>query len=110
MRAGRLPACHDIAEGGLLVAVAEAALAGGLGASLDLTNADETELFGEAVGGFLVSGPTDALVDLTNVTTVSIIGEVSETAITLHLAGGEKVELLLDELRNAHGALAALFD
>ncbi len=104
-----LSSVHDIAEGGLLVAVAEAALAGGLGATLDLTNADETELFGEAVGGFLVSGPTDALVDLTNATTVSIIGEVSETALTLHLRDGEKLELLLDQLRNAHAALADLF-
>ena len=109
VRAGRLSSVHDIAEGGLLVAVAESALAGGLGATLDLADADETELFGEAVGGFLVSGPTDALVDLTNRTTVSIIGEVSETAVTLNLPGGEKVELLLDELRNAHGALAELF-
>jgi phosphoribosylformylglycinamidine synthase len=33
--AGRVSACHDLSDGGLLVGVAEMALAGGLGASLD---------------------------------------------------------------------------
>jgi hypothetical protein len=41
---------------------------------------------------------------------VTIIGEVSDApAVDLHLPEGEKVELLLDELRHAHGALADLF-
>ena len=39
VRAGELSSAHDIAEGGLLVAVAESRLAGGLGASLDLGDA-----------------------------------------------------------------------
>jgi hypothetical protein len=41
---------------------------------------------------------------------VKVIGEVSDApALDLHLPGGEKVELLVDELRHAHGALAELF-
>ena len=34
IRAGAVRACHDLSDGGLLVAVAEMALAGGIGASL----------------------------------------------------------------------------
>ncbi|HEX3881797.1 MAG TPA: phosphoribosylformylglycinamidine synthase subunit PurL [Stellaceae bacterium] len=34
---GRVAACHDLAEGGLLVAIAEMAIAGGKGAALDPT-------------------------------------------------------------------------
>src|SRR5690349_5084194 len=54
MRAGELSSAHDIAEGGLLVAVAESCLAGGVGAALDLGPGDEpwTDLFGEGSGGF----------------------------------------------------------
>ena len=37
----RLSSCHDVAEGGLLVALAESCLAGGLGASLDLGPSDD---------------------------------------------------------------------
>jgi phosphoribosylformylglycinamidine synthase len=48
---------HDVAEGGLAVAVAECCLAGGIGATVALP-----DLFGEAPGtGFVVSGPPEAL-------------------------------------------------
>jgi phosphoribosylformylglycinamidine synthase len=55
---GMVRACHDLSEGGLAVAVAEMAFAGGLGA--DLTNAgapgssDEVALFGESATRFIV--------------------------------------------------------
>jgi phosphoribosylformylglycinamidine synthase subunit PurL len=35
LRAGRATACHDVSDGGLAVALAEMAMAGGLGAALD---------------------------------------------------------------------------
>ncbi len=35
IEAGRVAVCHDVSDGGLLVAVAEMALAGGIGAALD---------------------------------------------------------------------------
>ncbi len=40
---------HDVAEGGLAIALAEAALAGGIGAELDLDD-DALTLFGEGGG------------------------------------------------------------
>ncbi len=62
MQAGLLAACHDCSEGGLGVAVAEMALAGGLGVTLELRAAprsadldgDVSLLFSESSGRFVV--------------------------------------------------------
>jgi phosphoribosylformylglycinamidine synthase subunit PurSL len=59
---GLVKACHDLSEGGLGVAAAEMALAGGLGMSLDLKpvplgeplDRDDTILFSESNSRFLV--------------------------------------------------------
>ena len=64
VRAGALRSAHDVAEGGLAVALAEACLAGGLGATVDLSPlrpAGEALLFGEGPGAFVVSGPEQSL-------------------------------------------------
>jgi phosphoribosylformylglycinamidine synthase II len=104
VRAGKLSSAHDVAEGGLLTAVAESCLAGGFGATLDLDAADEARLFGEGAGGFVVSGSEDALRALGDRIPVEVIGTVEGKA--LRVAG---FEARLDELRAAHGSLAALF-
>jgi phosphoribosylformylglycinamidine synthase len=106
VRAGKLSSAHDIAEGGLLVAVAESCLAGDLGASLDLDGdaAEEAALFGEGVGGFLVSAPAEALRALGERTDVRVIGTVEGDELS---AAGFSVAL--SELRAEHGALAELF-
>jgi phosphoribosylformylglycinamidine synthase len=101
VRAGALTSAHDVAEGGLLVAVAESCLAGGLGARLDLDALDDAALFGEAPGGFLVSGPEEALRALPGAT---VLGTVGGDAL---VAGAESWSL--DELTDAHGALGELF-
>jgi phosphoribosylformylglycinamidine synthase len=60
VRSGALHNAHDIAEGGLGVALAECCVAGGIGARVELP--DGLDLFGEAPGrGFIVSGPASAL-------------------------------------------------
>ena len=64
VRAGALRSAHDVAEGGLAVALAEGCLAGGLGATVDLSPlrpAGEALLFGEGPGAFVVSGPEQSL-------------------------------------------------
>jgi len=51
---------HDIAEGGILVAIAECCIAGGIGAIVNLP--DDLDPFGEDLGtAFIVSGPAEAL-------------------------------------------------
>jgi phosphoribosylformylglycinamidine synthase len=107
-----LTSCHDVAEGGLLVAVSECCLAGDVGASLamDVPAADIVErLFGEGPGGFVVSGPRAALDALAERTPVAPLGEVGGEALVLRLAGGAELAVALDELRGAHAALERLF-
>jgi phosphoribosylformylglycinamidine synthase len=55
---GLIEACHDLSDGGLLVALAEMALASGIGADLELPEGDEHDtawLFGEDQGRYLVA-------------------------------------------------------
>jgi phosphoribosylformylglycinamidine synthase subunit PurL len=60
VRSGSFRSAHDIAEGGVAVALAECCIAGGLGASVRLPPG--LDPFGEAPGrGFIVSGPAEAL-------------------------------------------------
>jgi phosphoribosylformylglycinamidine synthase subunit PurL len=64
VRAGALRSAHDVAEGGLAVALAECCLAGGLGARVDLGPLPpdgEALLFGEGPGAFVVSGDAQSL-------------------------------------------------
>ncbi|HLB21902.1 MAG TPA: AIR synthase-related protein, partial [Solirubrobacteraceae bacterium] len=83
VRAGELSSAHDIAEGGFLVAVAESALAGGLGAALDLGDADAH------------SDPRP--------------GASPAAAAAGGDATSERVSVSLDELARAHARLAELF-
>jgi phosphoribosylformylglycinamidine synthase len=110
VRAGALSSCHDVAEGGLLVALAECCLAGGLGAALDLGPSDDPwcQLFGERPVGFVVSGPRDALDALGQAVALEVIGTVGGDALELTIAG-ETSRWALAELREAHGALARFF-
>jgi phosphoribosylformylglycinamidine synthase len=108
VRAGRVVSAHDIAEGGLAVALAECCLAGGLGAVVSLAAGlgaaasvagGFEELFGEAPGrGFIVSGPAEALAGLG-----AIIGHVGGP--DLEIEG--RLRLPLPTLREAReGGLA----
>ncbi|WP_320670572.1 phosphoribosylformylglycinamidine synthase subunit PurL [Patulibacter defluvii] len=111
VRRGELSSAHDIAEGGLLVALAEAAIAGGYGATVDLApiaGDARATLFGEAPGGFVVSAPREALERLAAWVPVTLLGEVGGGE--LRVACGETaVTATLDELRDAHAALARFF-
>ena len=56
IRAGRVAACHDLSDGGLLVAAAEMALAGGVGAVVRSPLADAVAgLFGEDQARYLLA-------------------------------------------------------
>ena len=59
MKLGLFSACHDISDGGMLVAIAEMCLAQGIGCELRLLNKDDlvAYLFGEDQARYLVSVP-----------------------------------------------------
>jgi phosphoribosylformylglycinamidine synthase len=63
VRSGRIRVAHDISDGGLAAALAECAIAGGVGLDVDVSElaakrGDEPEawLFGEGPGGFVLAG------------------------------------------------------
>ena len=90
VRSGAFRSAHDIAEGGVAVALAECVIAGGLGATVDLPKG--LDPFGEAPGrGFIVSGPRDALAGFV------VIGEVGGDALTIE----GLLDIPVSELRDA---------
>ncbi len=104
VRAGEISSAHDVAEGGLAVALAEACIGGGVGARIELKG-DETRLFGEAPGGFVLSGPAGALAALAERMPLEIVGEVGGEALEI---GGFAVPVA--DLRAVWaGGLAPLF-
>jgi phosphoribosylformylglycinamidine synthase subunit PurL len=122
VRGGSLSSAHDIAEGGLAVALAECCLAGGLGAEIALdaytaaalAGADdvETTMFGEGPGGFVVSGEAAALEELATRAPLRRLGTVGGDSLKLAVAasdGSAEIAVDLAELGSAHGRFAELF-
>jgi phosphoribosylformylglycinamidine synthase subunit PurL len=95
--AGRAVACHDLGDGGLLVAIAEMAMAGERGVHLDppppgLSRA--AWLFGEDQGRYLVeTGEPDALLSAARAAAVParVVGRVGGVALTLSGVGAISV-------------------
>jgi phosphoribosylformylglycinamidine synthase subunit PurL len=88
VRDGRVSSAHDISDGGLGCALAESAIAAGLGCRVDLSPllvrdcSPEEALFGEGPGGFLLSGDRAALEALEGSgVKVTVLGEVGGDAI-----------------------------
>jgi phosphoribosylformylglycinamidine synthase len=112
IRAGALVSAHDIAEGGLAVALAECCLAGPVGASIELPADAEDHvraLFGEAAGAFLASGPPQALRELGEAVAVVPLGTVGGDSLAIATAGETLLSIPLAELARAHASLAELF-
>ena len=109
VRSGAITSAHDVAEGGLLVALAECCLAGGIGADMQAMTADVPDVFvfGERRGGFVLSGPREALEALD--IPCDLFGTVGGAALRIGKPGGPEVSWTLTELRSAHAALAPLF-
>ena len=101
VRSGALRSAHDIAEGGVAVALAECCIAGGLGARV----AFDGPLFAEGPGAFVVSGPREALARFGGA--ARVIGEVADDRLVID---GE-LDVPVAELARVHrDGLAALLD
>jgi phosphoribosylformylglycinamidine synthase II len=102
VRSGALRSAHDVAEGGLAVALAECCIVGAVGAEVSL-DSNEAGLFGEGPGAFVVSGSRDAFGAFGSAATV--IGVVGGDELRI----GEALSVPVDDLAAAHaGGLAAL--
>jgi phosphoribosylformylglycinamidine synthase subunit PurSL len=109
--AGHVRACHDLSEGGLAVAAAEMAFAGGVGADLAdagriEAEADEVRLFSESTTRFLVEVRPEHAVTFTklfeNLPLLKIGRTVKEPRLRITGANGEWIIWArLDELKEA---------
>jgi phosphoribosylformylglycinamidine synthase len=102
--AGRVRRCHDLSDGGLLVAVAEMALAGGIGAEIETPKGGIPAhgwLFGEDQGRYLVAVEDPAPV-------LKAAKDAGVAARTIGRTGGAALTvdgactISLAELRKAH--------
>jgi len=107
-------ACHDCSEGGIGVALAEMAFAGGLGATVNLKavplgepmDRDDFILFSESNSRFLVEVAPENQSEFEKImsgTSFAAIGQVidSEVVEIYGLKGGKVVAASLDELKEA---------
>jgi phosphoribosylformylglycinamidine synthase subunit PurL len=100
VRGAALRSAHDVAEGGVAVALAECCIAGGIGAHVDLSG---IPLFAEGPGAFVVSGPREAMSAFGPA--ARVIGEVGRDALAIH---GE-LNVPVADLTRAHAdGLAAI--
>ncbi len=95
VRAGRVSAAHDVSDGGLACALAECAIAGGVGLEADLDPlielrgcSGETAMFGEGAGGFVLAGSPAAL--------EALAAEARDAGVSLMVvgsAGGDRISI-----------------
>jgi phosphoribosylformylglycinamidine synthase II len=98
VNSGALRSAHDIAEGGIAVALAECCIAGQVGATVQLP--DGLDPFAEALGrAFIVSGPEAALTGQT------IIGRVGGERLSI----GDELSVSIAELDDARSGGLAKF-
>jgi phosphoribosylformylglycinamidine synthase len=88
IEAGRLDTCHDVSDGGLLVALTEMALAGARGFEISPATDVPTHafLFGEDQGRYVAALPRDAAEIL-----ISRAAEASIPALSLGFTGGKSL-------------------
>jgi phosphoribosylformylglycinamidine synthase subunit PurL len=111
VRSGALSSAHDVSDGGLACALAECAIGGGLGCSVDLQPlrergcSPEEALFGEGAGGFLISGSRGAIIALG----AMAVGEVGGATIEI-VAGDRSLVVGIGAAGDAWRSLPALLD
>ncbi len=107
IREGLVTAVHDLSDGGLAVAIAEMAIASGIGATLDQPPGDAptASLFGEDQGRYLATARADdigALRDLAEKDGIDLvtIGTTGGSALTLGRSGPISVAKLAEAHAN----------
>jgi len=110
---GLVKACHDLSEGGLAVAAAEMALAGGYGVELDLRKVpnkalsrNDLVLFSESNSRFLLEVPEKTKGDFEAVMKGKVCAEIGKVAknprlIVYGLGGAVAVDSSLKDLRGS---------
>jgi len=101
---GKLTACHDISDGGIAIAVAEMALAGGIGAKITPEmngTAQDAWLFGEDQGRYLLTTQAPNMI-------LAAAEKAGVPACVLGCTGGDRLQISrilsisLEQLQEAH--------
>ena len=99
VREGGISAAHDVSDGGFACALAEMAIAGGIGAEVDLDDlvelrggSGETCLFGEGAGGIVLAISESDVAPL-----LERAGAAGVEAIELGSVGGDRIEIAAAE-------------
>lgn len=103
IRSRSVAACHDISDGGLLVALAEMCMAGGMGASITLPAAAEAHgfAFGEDQARYIIAVPashSEALLEEARISDISCTKLGSTGGDTLEVIG--LLEIPVSRLRD----------
>ncbi len=111
MRSGRIRVVHDVSDGGLACALAECAIAGGVGLEVDLGElaaargrSGEAWLFGEGPGGFLLAGEVQDIAEFVSDGLAVAIGAAGGKAIRI-VSGDQSLSLPVAEAEAAWRSL-----
>lgn len=112
-----LASCHDISEGGLAVALAESAIQGKLGFTVDLAGGPDRRdelLFSEAPGRVVVSLSPESLPELENLANredlpIQVLGRVGGADLVYSRNGEEIIRMSLQQASAAWGETIACF-
>ncbi|ODS42277.1 MAG: phosphoribosylformylglycinamidine synthase II [Candidatus Altiarchaeales archaeon IMC4] len=104
MGKGIVRSCHDLSEGGLIVAIAEMCFGGNLGAKIDLTGISglrtDFKMFSESNGRWLVEVKKGDEKEFERIVDARRIGAVTKEKNIVIIDSNIKLNLPLDELRS----------
>ena len=119
VRSGAVSAAHDVSDGGLACALAEMAIAGGIGLDVDLDSlvelrggSGETNLFGEGPGGIvLAAARARDLLERAEAAGVEAVELGTAAGDRITIAAAERdVSVALADAERAWRSLAERFD
>ncbi len=114
VRKGVVTAAHDVSDGGLACALAEMAIAAGVGMDVDLDplvelrgGSGETNLFGEGPGGIVLAGDAEGLLKHAEQSGVAAVNLGIVKGDRIEIAAAERdVSVILAGAERAWGSLA----
>ncbi len=92
IRAGQVTVCHDLSDGGLLIALAEMAIAGGIGATIDARPhgaSPHAVFFGEDQARYVIAVDQDATADI-----IARGRDLGVAVARIGTTGGEELTIL----------------
>ncbi len=113
IRAGVIASAHDVAEGGVAIALAEAVIgAKGLGADVTLEGEEVTALFSESQSRFILSVKPEMQAEFERLTDAVLIGKVTDAPV-LSITVNEKpvIQLEVERMKESwKGAIPCLLN